>query len=345
MKYFHVARTGQAAVLFIFALTTVVDAQTIRPYTIFATGTDVKATGPDSITVGRHSVWVSFTNGANSTGQGGGKSTIVQYDFEGHVQHQYSIAGSVDGLKQDPRSGVVWALQNQDGNSTLTLIDSEDGTVSSPLDYAVKSDAHGYDDVVFLGKQVFLSYTNPALATDATIQLLENRSSPLKVTPVLTMGTTGTDLATGQKNKPTTQSDPDSLKSTPSGGLMLTSGADGQLIFVEHPGKPNQTVAFLTLLDPSSGKAVSGLDDALFVTAEKGTFYLTDTGNNRVLTFQAEDLTPGSLFACVGSLNQFVKVDLKTGFVTALVTHLKGPHGLAFVPQSNEGEGEQENER
>jgi hypothetical protein len=126
---------------------------------------------------------------------------------------------------------------------------------------------------VFQGKQIFLSYTNPAGPGDPTIQLLVNRTSPLQVSPVLTMGAIGTDLATEMKNQPTSQNDPDSLKPIPGGGLMLSSGDDGQLIFVLNPDKPKRSVAFLTLLDPSTGLAVSGLDDALFVTAEKGTFY------------------------------------------------------------------------
>jgi hypothetical protein len=248
----------------------------------------------------------------------------------------------VDGLKIDPKTGLVWAMQNQDGNSTLTLIDPKHGvTPDSPLQYAVPSATSGYDDVVFRGNQIFLSYTNPSLPGDPTIELLENRSSPLQVSPVLTMGATGADLATGQHDQATSQSDPDSLKSTPSGGLMLSSGADGQLIFVRNPDKPKQSVAFLTLLDPSTGGAVSGLDDAVFVTAEKGTFYLTDTGNNRVLTIQAEDLPYGSLYACVGSLNEFARVDLKTGFLTALITTLSAPHGLVFVPQDEDQQGDQ----
>jgi hypothetical protein len=345
VKNFHVARTGQAAVLFLAALTAA-QAQTVRPYTIFASGTDkaVQATGPDSITVGRHSVWVSYTNGAESHGLNGGKSTIVRYDLDGGVKHVFSIAGSVDGLKFDQRTGLVWAMQNQDGNSTLTLIDAEDNTLSAALAYAVPAALRGYDDVVFHGNQVFLSYTNPTNGSDPTIQLVESLKPAIKVSTILTMGATGTDLATGKKNQATSQNDPDSLKSTPTGGLMLTSGDDGQLIFVENPGKPTQSVAFLNVLD-TGGNGVTGLDDAVFVTAEKGTFYLTDTGNNRVITFQAEDLKPGSLFACVGSLNQFVKVDLKTGMVTALVTHLSAPHGLVFVPQSDEGEGEQGHDR
>jgi hypothetical protein len=319
---------------------TAITAQTIHPYSIFASGAAVGATGPDSITVGNGSVWVAYTNGADSTGAGG-SSTVVQYSLNGTVRHTYSIAGSVDGLKIDPETGLVWAMQNQDGNSTLTLIDPKHGiTPDSPLHYAVTSQTQGYDDVVFRGKQIFLSYTNPSGPGDPTIRILKNRTSPLQVSPVLTMGADGTDLATGMKNQPTTQNDPDSLNLIPGGGLMLTSGADGQLIFVGDPDKPNQSVAFLTLLNPSTGGAVSGLDDAVFVTAEKGTFYLTDTNNNRVLTIRAEDLPLGSLYACVGSVNEFARVDLKNGMLTSLVPNLNAPHGLVFVPQDEDREGD-----
>ena len=323
----------------ISAFAAIAAAQTFHPYAIFATGTAVSATGPDSITVGNGSVWVSYTNGADSTGASG-SSTIVQYSLAGTVRHMYSIAGSVDGLKIDPQTGLVWALQNQDGNSALTLIHPLQGTTSS-LQYKVTSPSHGYDDVAFEGDRIFLSYTNPASASDPTIQLLENRSSPLIVTPVLTMGATGTDLATGQSNRPTSQSDPDSLKTIPGGGLVLSSGDDGQVIFVSRPGTPKQSVSFLTLLDPSTGMPVSGLDDAVFVMAKAGTFYLTDTGNNRVLTIKAEDLKPGTLYACIGSVKEFAQVDLETGFVTVIVPNLNGPHGLVFIPSDdNDNQGD-----
>jgi hypothetical protein len=162
-----------------------------------------------------------------------------------------------------------------------TLIDPEDGiTRNSPLTYAVKSATRGYyDDVVFRGDEIFLSYTNPTGPADATIQRLDNRTSPLKVNPVLTMGATGTNLATGQTHQATSQNDPDSMKLTPGGELVLTSGDDGQLIFVKNPGTPSQSVSFLSLINPSTGSHVSGLDDAVVVGARKGTFYLTDTGN------------------------------------------------------------------
>jgi hypothetical protein len=315
-------------------------AQHIRRITTFATGTAVNATGPDSITLSRNSVWVSYTNGADSTSLSG-SSTIVQYNLHGEVRHTYSIAGSVDGLKVDPRTGRVWALQNQDGNSTLSAINPQTHTVSGPIPYAVKSATQGYDDVVFRGDQVFLSYTNPLAPTDPTIQLLQNGSDPLVVIPILTMGATGTNLATGQTNQPTTDTDSDSLKLTPTGDLMLSSGADGQLIFVEKPGRPDQSVSFLQLLDPNTGLAVSGLDDAVFATATEGTFYLADTSSNRILKIEVDHVGIGTLFASVGSLNQLTVVDLHTGFTSPFVSNLKGPHGLEFIPRSDDDADEQ----
>lgn len=308
-------------------------AQSIKHVTTFATGTAVKATQPDSIALGHNSLWVSYANGVDSTGAGGG-STVVQYRFNGTVRHTYSIPGSVDGLKVDPRTGLVWAMQNQDGNSTLTLINPKEKTTSAPIPYAVPSTTQGYDDVVFRFDRIFLSYTNPASPSDPTIQLLKNGSNPLAVIPILTAGASGTNLATGTI-QPTTDNDPDSLKLTPNGDLMLSSGADGQLIFVSNPGFPDQSVSFLSLLDPS-GAPVSGLDDAVFATAERGTFYLTDTGNNRVLKIEAEDLREGSLFASVGSLNAFASVDFKTGKVTSLIPGLNGPHGILFLPNGDD---------
>jgi sugar lactone lactonase YvrE len=326
-----------AAISIVLTLASSAGAQTVLGVSTFATGTAVNATLPDSIALGNNSVWVSYTNGADSTGLSG-SSTVVQYKLNGKVRHIYSIPGYVDGLKVDPRSGLVWAMQNQDGNSTLTLINPKRGTASKPISYAVTSGSRGYDDVAFRFNQAFVSYTNPIGPTDPTIQLVQNGSNPLVVTPILLMGATGTNLATGQANQPTTQNDPDSLKLTPNGDLMLSSGGDGQLIFVGQPGTAKQSVSFLTLLDPSTGLAVSGLDDAVFATADQGSFYLSDTTNNRVLKIDAADLAIGSLYASVGSLNEFAAVDITTGRVTALVSNLNGPHGLEFLPNEEDSQ-------
>ena len=307
-------------------------AATVRSVTVFAVGTDVNATAPDSIAVTENSIWVSYANGADSTGLNG-SSTVVENDFLGKVLQTFIVRGSVDGLKVDPRTGLVWALQNQDGNSTLTLINPVTGTASLFF-YAVMSSTRGYDDVVFQGNRTFLSYTNPTEGADATIQLLVPGSDPLAVTTILTKGARGTDLATGRRNRVTAQNDPDSLKLTPFGDLQLSSGDDGQLIFVRNPGTDDQAVSFLTLIDQQTGQAVSGLDDAVFATAPRGVFYLADTSNNRILAIAVDDLEFGSLFASVGSLNALVSVDTATGVATPIVSNLKGPHGLVFVQLS-----------
>ena len=332
----HIARIAIASITLTLASTA--HAQQIRSITTFAIGTAVNATQPDSITLSKNSVWVEYGNGADSTGLHG-SSTIVQYKRNGQVRYTYSIAGSVDGLKVDPRTGLVWALQNQDGNSTLSLIDPKKHAVTGPIPYAVTSSIRGYDDVVFRGNQVFLSYTNPVLPTDPTIQLLQNGSDPLVVTPILLMDATGTNLATGQPNQPISDTEPDSLKLTPTGDLMLTGEADGQLIFVENPG-PNQSVSFLQLIDPSTGLNISGIDDAVITSAGEEVFYLSDTGNNRVLKIEVDHVPVGSLFCSISSLNYLGLVDIHSGVATPFVSNLNGPHGLELVARDDDDDND-----
>src|SRR5262249_43985120 len=86
---------------------------------------------------------------------------------------------------------------------------------------------------------------------------------------------------------------------------------------------------------------VSGLDDAVFATARKGTFYLADTGNNRILKIEVDHVPVGALFASIGSLKELAVVDIHTGLTTPLVSNLNGPHGLEFVPDDDDNDNEQ----
>jgi hypothetical protein len=293
--------------------------------TVFATGGSAYKS-PDSITLGDGSVWVAYTNGACSTGCGGG-STVVQYSPSGAVLNTYPIAGSVDGLQFNPTTGMVWALQNQDGNSSLTIINPTTHALT-PYSYAVTSPGMGYDDVQFLNGQTYLSQTNPVVGTDPTIVKLTNSSSPLTVSTVLTMGATGVNLATG-KVTPTVQTDPDSLKVSPTGSLVLSSGADGTLTFVANPGTSSQSVSWIQVVD-SSGAPASDIDDSLYATATSGIIYLTDTGANTVYAIDASGMTIGELFVNVDSEDAFGTLNLATGLFTTDLGGLVSPHGLAF---------------
>jgi hypothetical protein len=302
---------------------------------VFASGVSISATSPDSITFGDGSLWVSYQNGADSTGASG-SSTVVRYTPSGSVVHTWSISGNVDGLRIDP-SGKVWALQNNDGNSALTVIDPQTNAATS-YTYGSTYTAHdnslgrGFDDVQFLNGGVYLSETNPATGTDPVIVKLttplSSPSSPLQIAPVLDSTFTGTNLATGTLSS-ITITDSDSLILDPAGDLVLTGEADQKIVFVHNPGAMNQTESYLALLG-TDGKTISGFpDDTVFPMASSGTFYLADTGANKVYALSATGLTPGSVFIDVG--NEFGELNTITGVVTPLFTGVS-PHGVTFVP-------------
>jgi hypothetical protein len=307
---------------------------TVRSESTFATAPD-GASAPDSITVGDGSIWIEYGNTASSRLLPGtdGSSTVVQYGLLGAIENTYTIGGEADGLKFDPRTGDVWALQNQDANSTLTLIDPATGQLSPPMTYGSgyvygNDSAHGFDDVAFDHGKVFLSETNPANPGDPVVVDLVNGNAPfgtLETASILRFGDTGTDLATGQTNQPLPVSDPDSLKALPDGTLILTSEKDAAFVFIDDPGTAHQTESFIRL--PSDAGTP---DDAIIPTAASGTFYIASTTNNDVLAVTVSDLNIHDLYASVGT--NLDQIDPKTGAVTTLVTGVSGAHGLLFVP-------------
>jgi hypothetical protein len=305
---------------------------------VFATA-PTGAAAPDSITTGDNSVWVEYGNGADSTGASG-SSTIVQYSMTGSVEHTYSVSGLVDGLKFNPVTGMVWALQNNDGNSELSLINPATHTVSAPLVYASPSSTSGYDDVAFLNGKVYLSYTNPAKPTDSVLQILNQGNSPsgtLTTTSILTAQQTNPLYTSGTQPPP----DTDSLKTTPSGQLVLTSEGDGPLpayatsdgrfTLISHPGTALQSVINVQV-NNAMGVNVNGMDDVLFPGATAGTLYVADTKNNTVYAIQLTGLDPNTPIVSLGSFNEVALVNPSSGIVgTTLLGNLGAPHGLDFV--------------
>ncbi len=309
---------------------------TIQSTNIFATAPD-GAKSPDSITSGNGSIWVEYGDSAKSDGSAG-SSTIVQYDLLGNTQNTYTLPGLADGLKVDPATGDVWALQNQDGNSTVTLIDPATNQVSVPLSYASPyiygaDSTRGYDDVAFVGQTVFLSYTNPENPGDPVIQQLTNGTAPfgaLQTTDVLRFGDTGTNLVTGETNQPLPLTDPDSLKSLPDGSLILTGEADRAFTIVSNPGTTQQSASFVALPAASSEP-----DDAIMPTAASGTFYVSNQNDNNILAVKVDGLNTHDLYASAGSAVD--QIDPATGTVTPIITGLNAAHGLLFMPAATPG--------
>jgi len=308
----------------------------ITSVSVFAAGAPVGGTGPDSITYGDGSVWVEYANTGVSTG--GGASEIVRYSPGGAVQNKYAISGLVDGLKVNQTTGMVWALQNNDGNATLSFINPTTNLVSGPLVYASppyiygSTSGRGYDDVAFLNGKVYLSYTNPVNPTDPVLQILNNGIRPsgtLTTTTILTAAQTGIPVP-----------DIDSLKVAPNGGLVLTSEGDGagtgnpvaEFTLISHPGAANQMEKTVPVTN-ANGIDAEAMDDVLFPNATAGTLYISDTGSDTVYALKLTGLDPNTPIISLGSFGEVATVNPMTGVVEdPLFTGLSSPHGLTFVP-------------
>lgn len=299
-------------------------------------------TNPDSITTDGGTIFVAYANATQPDGTGG-ETTIVRFSLSGQVMQMYTVEGKSDGLKFDPFDGKLWCLRNEDANPALTLVDP--GTsIQADYSYAA-APAHGggYDDVVFLNGQIFISASNPNTLppTPQTPNGQNVSPSIVKVTlvgnqivvsPVLFGNTTLTDITTGRPAV-SQQSDPDSLKVDQFGNMVLDSQADGDLIFVSNPGLPNQVNRLLHLSNGSATQVT--VDDTVFPTQASGTIYVVDTKADVVYAVTSNAFPQNSAFSASDTTGVLAQVNLQTGQLTSIVTGMKSPHGALFVPASN----------
>jgi hypothetical protein len=307
-------------------------------------------TNPDSITTANGKIYVVYANATNADGTGG-FSTVQEYSPTGEALRTFDVLGKADGLKYNPFDHKLWALRDEDSNPALTLIDLESG-VQTDYTYAQLPPVHGggYDDVVFMKGETFISASNPNV--DASGQ--NNFPSIVKarfvghqvfVTPVLQGNAKLIDIATGE-TVVSLQSDPDSLKVDCAGDLVLDSQADGDLIFINAPGSDNQAGLRLHLSNGTSKQIT--VDDTVFPTSPSGTIYVVDTAGNTVYAVKSDAFQPGGAYSASDSDGILGKVDLSTGLVTPIVSGMKTPHGALFVsalsPESDD-ENDERDER
>jgi hypothetical protein len=223
---------------------------------LFATGAAVGANSPDSLVFGAGSLWAAYTNGADSTGASG-SSLVVRYSLGGAVLKTWSVSGSVDGLRIDP-SGNIWALQNQDANSALTIINpttnvATTSTYGSSYNANANYAGRGFDEAVFTNGQTYLSVTNPNAGSDPIIVQL---NASLQITGLFPSTFTGKSLATGETTS-FTITDPDSLKLTPSGDLALTGEGDKAVVLIHNIGAPGNPRAFSLCWVPTARRSAA----------------------------------------------------------------------------------------
>jgi hypothetical protein len=306
------------------------------PYqlTVFATA-PTGLSAPDSIAVLRDHVFVGYGDGHLPDGTDGLSSQIVDYRMDGSVAYTYTVLGHNDGLKIDPATHLLWAIQNEDANANLVIINPE--THHQKL-YTFGPTLHGggYDDLVFRGCKVYVSASNPVNNpnTGPAIVSIRLNGSTVEIEPVLAGEASAIDIPTDATVQLNLQ-DPDSMTLDPLGNIVLDSQADQQLIIVSNPEGSNQRVLRLPLSYlTSSGPTAVETDDTAFVTSSEGFILFADKGLNTVFTLSKKAFAPGTAFTAADGGPFVGTVDLTTGIVTPIVTGLGNPGGMVFVDTS-----------
>jgi hypothetical protein len=300
------------------------------------------SSAPDSIAVLRDHVFVGYGDGHLPDGSDGLNSEVVEYSMDGTIVHIYSVPGHSDGLKVDPSTHLLWALQNEDANANLVVINPD--THEQKL-YTFSSAAHGggYDDMVFRGCKAYVSASNPAnnpnvgpAIVSATLE-----GSTVEVKPVLLGNANAFDIPTDSVKQLNLQ-DPDSMTLDPQGNIVLDSQGDDELIIVSNPGTSNQRVLRLPLnyLTPATPTGVTAVevDDTAFVTSTEGFILFADKKLNKVFSLKRDAFVPGAAYTAADGGPFIGAIDMTTGIITPVVNGVVNPGGLVFVDTTKHDE-------
>lgn len=335
MKTRENARLLIVCAFLLTALAAVAQVTASVPYTVsvFATGVAGTYTKPDSIAVVGDHIFVGYGNNVSTTGSDGKSSTIVEYTMSGDVVTTYSVLGHNDGLRVNPKTKQLWAMQNEDANPNLVIINPVKGT-QTVYTFGPTPHGGGYDDIAFRGNDVFFSASNPSNNPNLAAAVVKATISgtTVSVTEALNASAIATNIPTDTPITLNLQ-DPDSMIFDPFGDLVLDSQADGELIIVHHLGFDDQSVYRLPLR--LSG-ATTQVDDTIFATTSHGVILVSDRdgGSDRsgiVYAVSKDIFSPGGVYTAtptsVGRLN------FDNGAITNVVTGMVSPHGMAFIPQ------------
>jgi hypothetical protein len=310
----------------------------VPPYGISVFATSPMGTSqPDSILMWRDRIIVGFGNGVAKDGTDGKSSTIVEFSLNGTVKRMFQVKGHNDGLRVVGEDDL-WALQNEDANPNLVVIDLESGK-QKVYDFAPTPHGGGYDDIAVKDGKVYLSASNPSgnPNTAPVVVRATLAGNSVMLETILNGNDTATDIPTGNVG-PLNLQDPDSMAIDPRGNILLTSQADAELVFIRNPGHASQAVG---VLSTTSGGAPLTVDDTAFATDPKAFLLVTDIPGNAIYkidggTFGFE---PGTAYSASDTGKIVGTLNLDTGVVTPIATGFGSPRGLLFVSPHQDHEG------
>jgi len=288
---------------------------------------------PDSIVRWKNSILVGFGNGVAKDGSDGKSSTIVQYSLSGAAQNTFSVKGHNDGLRLQPGTDKLYALQNEDANPNLVIIDLKTG-IQTLYMFAPTAHGGGYDDLVFKNRQAFITASNPTLNGQGVnvfpaLVRATLSGTMVNVQPVLYGDAVATDIPTG--NTVTLNlTDPDSLTVDPRGNIVLDDQANAQLVFIQYPNTFQQTVGRVNI---TSASGPTTLDDTAFARTPQDFLLVSDLKGEAI--YRIDDPTfgfePGVAYSASDTAGIVATLNLDTGVLTPIVTGLISGRGLLFV--------------
>ncbi|HEY2049984.1 MAG TPA: PEPxxWA-CTERM sorting domain-containing protein [Caulobacteraceae bacterium] len=281
------------------------------------------SSAPDSIAVVGSDVFVGYGNNGAPDGSGGAMSTIAEYSSAGSLLGSLTLTGHNDGLRLDPSTGQLWAIQNEDANPNLVLINPKTLSTSGPFPFSATPHGGGYDDVAFSSAGTFVSASNPAHNPNTAPAIISANltGGVVDVTGAVFANASATVINPPGGTTTLNLQDPDSMIFAPNGQLVLDSQADHQLVFVSNVGTTSQSVSVLNL--------AGEVDDTEFGNGARQRLLVADTAANIVYSVVG-DFAAGTGTSAADLLGQVEQVNLTTGAFTPIVSGLNSPHGEAF---------------
>jgi len=304
------------------------------PYhlSVFATSANGNSQ-PDSIVQWRDSVLIGFGDHVAKDGSDGKSSTIVQYSLSGDVQRTFSVPGHNDGLRI-VSDDELWALQNEDANPNLVVIDLETGQ-QKMFSFAPTVHGGGFDDMVVKGGQVLMTASNPNLNAQGVnvFPALVSASlsgSTVVVEPVLNGNANATDIPTGSSVQ-LNLTDPDSMTIDPRGNIVLDSQADGELVFIRNPLSDSPEVGRILITKATGGSTT--VDDTGFARGGETFLLFTDLAGDTIYRLDSPPFgfEPGVAYSASDSDGLVGTLNLDNGILTPIVTGLGSARGMLFV--------------
>jgi len=236
-------------------------------------------------------------------------------------------------LRIHPKTKKLWAMQNEDANPNLVIIEPKSGR-QTIYTFGPTPHGGGYDDIAFRGDDVFFSASNPANNPNlaAAVVKASFNGSTISVTEAVNASATATDVPTDTPVALNLQ-DPDSMIFDALGDLVLDSQADGELVIVHHLGFADQSIYHLAL---NVGGASTQIDDTIFATSSHGVILVSDRdagadGSGIVYAISKNIFSPNAAYSATP--NAVGALDLDTGVITPVVSGMTSPHGMAFIPR------------